>query len=243
MKKLYAVLAALALFLIPVGADATCTQAIATQAKGNWMAGAIRSTDTFKIAAYTSSATWDATTATYSATNEIAASGNYPAGGFTLATPTFGTSTTVYWMTFADEVNSNITFASQSNCVLIYDSTSHAADCSASGVPYPCCTGASAGCAGDMVLGVFTHTSVQPAAGELTYDFPAAAAGTAIFQISLLTDPPSWNDQSVLVAENGLDKIQAFDRLRRRSDALGGLIARAGATAGLTGVAVDATMQ
>ena len=37
--------------------------------------------DTFKLALYTSSATMDATTTAYSATNEVGASGSYSAGG------------------------------------------------------------------------------------------------------------------------------------------------------------------
>jgi hypothetical protein len=240
MKRFTAVFAVVLALFAPLAAHAACTQALATSAKGNFLAGAIRASDTFKIAAYTSSATWDASTAQYSGSNEIAGSGNYPTGGFTLATPTLGTSTTFYWLTFADEVNSDITFAAASNCVVIYDSTTHASECTASGVPFPCCTGTTAGCAGDMVLGVWTHTSVQPAAGTLTYDFPVAAAGTAIIQISRAE--PSWLDPTMFAAENGFDQLLAWNRLQAR-DAIADIAMSAGATAGLSGAGAEGAAQ
>ena len=62
------------------------SQAMCTQFKRDVMLGLHDlDTDTIKIALYTSSATLDATTATYSATNEIANGNGYTTGGVTLA--------------------------------------------------------------------------------------------------------------------------------------------------------------
>jgi hypothetical protein len=77
--------------------------------------------DTFKIALYTSSATLDATTTAYSATNEASGTG-YSAGGNTLTiaqVPTF-TSTTA-WLDFGDSTWSSSTITA--NGALIYNST------------------------------------------------------------------------------------------------------------------------
>jgi len=77
--------------------------------------------DTFKIALYTSSATLDATTTAYSATNEVSGTG-YSAGGNTLTVSQAPTSTsTTAWLDFADTtwVSSTIT----ANGALIYNST------------------------------------------------------------------------------------------------------------------------
>ena len=62
------------------------TQAMCTQFKRDVMLGLHDlDTDTIKIALYTSSATLNATTTTYSATNEIANGNGYTTGGVTLA--------------------------------------------------------------------------------------------------------------------------------------------------------------
>jgi hypothetical protein len=77
--------------------------------------------DTFKIALYTSSATLDATTTAYSATNETSGTG-YGAGGNTLTiaqTPT-STSTTA-WLDFGDSTWSSSTITA--NGALIYNDT------------------------------------------------------------------------------------------------------------------------
>lgn len=59
-------------------------------------------TQTFKIALYTSSATLDASTTVYSATNEVVGTG-YTAGGMTLTISQVPTSTgTTAWLDFSD---------------------------------------------------------------------------------------------------------------------------------------------
>jgi hypothetical protein len=77
--------------------------------------------DTFKIALYTSSATLDATTTAYSATNEVSGTG-YSAGGNTLTVSQTPTSTsTTAWLDFADTTWSSATITA--NGALIYNDT------------------------------------------------------------------------------------------------------------------------
>lgn len=76
--------------------------------------------DTFKIALYTSSATLDATTTAYSATNEISGTG-YTAGGETLTTATSGLDGTTAFADFDDAVWTSSSFTARG--ALIYNST------------------------------------------------------------------------------------------------------------------------
>jgi len=77
--------------------------------------------DTFKIALYTSSATLDATTTAYSATNEVASGGGYTTGGNTLTSPTTTSSGTTAYVDFADSSWTSATFTARG--ALIYNST------------------------------------------------------------------------------------------------------------------------
>jgi hypothetical protein len=87
------------------------------------------SADTFKLALYTSSATLGENTTAYSATNEVASTGNYSAGGNTLTvsvTPT--NSGNVAYISFANTSWANATITA--NGALIYNSNlSNAAVC------------------------------------------------------------------------------------------------------------------
>ncbi|HEY7822645.1 MAG TPA: hypothetical protein VIG24_07435, partial [Acidimicrobiia bacterium] len=58
--------------------------------------------DTFKLALYTNSATFNASTTAYTATNEVGASGSYSAGGGTLTRIDPTTSGTTAFTDFAD---------------------------------------------------------------------------------------------------------------------------------------------
>ena len=77
------------------------TQAVANSFKTEILTGThnftVTTGHTFKLALYTSSATLDKATTAYSATNEVANSGTYSAGGGTLtsATPVLSTDTAV----------------------------------------------------------------------------------------------------------------------------------------------------
>jgi hypothetical protein len=77
--------------------------------------------DTFKIALYTSSATLDATTTAYSATDEVANSGTYAAGGGTLTNVSPTTSGTTAFTDFDDISFTSATINARG--ALIYNST------------------------------------------------------------------------------------------------------------------------
>jgi hypothetical protein len=117
--------------------------------------------DSFKLALYSSSASFDAATTAYTATNEVAASGSYAAGGgvLTSATPT-ATGTTA----FGDFAN--ITFASATitaRGALIYNDT----------------------VAGDPAVLVLDFGSDKVStAGDFQIVFPTADASTAIIRIA-----------------------------------------------------------
>jgi hypothetical protein len=77
--------------------------------------------DVFKLALYTSSATLDATTTTYSSSNEVANSGTYAAGGGTLTNVTPISSGTTAFTDFADLSFTSATITARG--ALIYNST------------------------------------------------------------------------------------------------------------------------
>lgn len=108
------------------------TQAMATSFKveilkglhafGTSVTRAGTTADTFRVALYTSTATMDATTTAYSATNEVSGTG-YTAGGeaITIVTAPTSTSTTA-WMDFTDVTWATSTITA--NGALIYNDTS-----------------------------------------------------------------------------------------------------------------------
>jgi len=77
-------------------------------------------TDTIKIALYTSSATLDASTTAYTATNEVTGTG-YSAGGETLANSTVATSGTTAYVDFDNPEWTGATFTARG--ALIYNDT------------------------------------------------------------------------------------------------------------------------
>jgi hypothetical protein len=77
--------------------------------------------DVFKLALYTSSATLDATTTAYSATNEVPDSGSYAAGGGTLTNITPTSSGTTAFLDFADISFTSATITARG--ALIYNSS------------------------------------------------------------------------------------------------------------------------
>ena len=100
------------------------TQAFPTQAKVELLIGTHNFTastgDTFKIALYTSSATYGAATTAYSATNEISGTG-YTAGGATLTSITPTTSSTAGVCDFNDISWTSASFTA--NGAIIYNSS------------------------------------------------------------------------------------------------------------------------
>jgi hypothetical protein len=93
----------------------------------NFGTGVIRAAttaDTFKAALYLTTATVNAATTAYSATNEVTGT-NYTAGGVTVTNGTAPTSsgTTAYWTPTAGFTYSNVTLSTSFDCVLVYNST------------------------------------------------------------------------------------------------------------------------
>jgi hypothetical protein len=80
--------------------------------------------DTLKAALYLASATVNASTTAYSATNEVSGTG-YTAGGVTVTNANAPTSsgTTAYWTPSASFTYTTVTLATSFDCVLIYNST------------------------------------------------------------------------------------------------------------------------
>lgn len=97
------------------------TTALCTSYKQEILSGVHLSTDTYKIALYTSAATLDATTTAYSATNEASGTG-YSAGGMALTGFTTNTSGTTAWIDWTvDPAWTTATITARG--ALIYNST------------------------------------------------------------------------------------------------------------------------
>ena len=132
--------------------------------------------DTFKLALYTSSATIDANTTAYSATNEVSSSGtNYTAGGGTLVnlgvvTSNNTASTGTGFTDFSDLTFTNSTITARG--ALIYNSTP-----SANSNANTTLTNAAV-CALDF------GSDKTSTAGDFTIIFPTASNSAAIIRIA-----------------------------------------------------------
>lgn len=139
------------------------TQAMCTSFKVELLQGVHNFTNTtgnvFKIALYTSSATLDATTTAYSATNEVSGTG-YTAGGNTLTNVTPTSSGTTAFTDFADTTWSNSTITARG--ALIYNSTQ----------------------SNKAVCVLDFGTDKTSTSGSFTIVFPAATASDAIIRIA-----------------------------------------------------------
>jgi len=117
-------------------------------------------TDTFKIALYTSAADLGAATTVYSATNEVAASGTYVAGGETLTGVAVSSAGTTAWVTF-----DNISFTSATitaRGALIYNASK-----------------------GNKSVATLDFGSDKTSSsGTFTIEFPTPSATTAIIRIA-----------------------------------------------------------
>lgn len=141
------------------------TQAIANSFKTELLTGTHNFTastgDTFKLALYTSTATLDASSTAYTATNEVSNSGtSYTTGGNTLTsiTPVLSTSTAV--CDFNDLVFSNVTLTAR-GC-MIYNSSKT-----------------------NKCVAVFDFGADKTAtAGNFTIVFPTADASNAVIRIA-----------------------------------------------------------
>lgn len=119
--------------------------------------------DTFKAALFLASATINASTATYTTTGELAATGNYTAGGVTITNGVAPTSsgTTAYWTPSASFQWTSFTSSGSFDCVQIYNSTQS-----------------------NKTVSVHTFSAQSITAGTFTLTMPSNAAGTAILNIA-----------------------------------------------------------
>ncbi len=120
--------------------------------------------DTFKLAMYTNSASFDASTTDYTATNEVSGTG-YSAGGGTLTNVTPTTSGTTALTDFADLTFSSSTLTARG--ALIYNTTT------AGG------TGTT-----DTVVVLDFGADKSSSAGDFTIVFPTPDASNAIIRIA-----------------------------------------------------------
>jgi hypothetical protein len=123
--------------------------------------------DTFKAALYLASATINASTTAYSATNEVSGTG-YTAGGVTvtnatapLSSNTSTTAGTAYWTPSASITYTTVTLTTAFDAVLIYNSTQS-----------------------DKAVSVHTFGSQTITAGTFTLTMPSNTTSTALLRLA-----------------------------------------------------------
>jgi hypothetical protein len=123
--------------------------------------------DTFKGALYLASATLNASTTAYSATNEVSGTG-YSAGGVTVtnATAPIATNSSItagvaYWTPSASLTYTTVTLTTAFDCVLIYNSSQS-----------------------NKAVSVHTFGSQTVTAGTFTLTMPTNATTTALLRLS-----------------------------------------------------------
>jgi hypothetical protein len=118
--------------------------------------------DSFKAALYLASATVNATTTAYSASNEVSGTG-YTAGGVavTNATVPATSGTTAYWTPSASITYTTVTLTTAFDAVLIYNSTQS-----------------------NKAVSVHTFGSQTVTAGTFSLTMPANAPSTALLNIA-----------------------------------------------------------
>lgn len=148
------------------------TQSMATSFKGellvghhNFGVGVVRgatTADSLKAALYLASATVNASTTAYSATNEVSGTG-YTAGGVavTNATPPSTSGTTGFWTPSASIVFTTVTLTTAFDCVLLYNSTQ-----------------------ANKAISVHTFGSQTITAGTLTLTMPTNDATNALIRLA-----------------------------------------------------------
>ena len=123
--------------------------------------------DTFKAALYLASATVNASTTAYSATNEVTGT-NYTAGGVTVTNATAPTATNssstagvAYWTPSASITYTNVTLSTAFDAVLIYNSSQS-----------------------NKAVSVHTFGSQTITAGTFTLTMPSNTTSTALLRLS-----------------------------------------------------------
>lgn len=145
---------------------------MATSFKGELLTGqhnfgvgfirAATTVDTFKAALYLTTATVNATTTAYSATNEVTGTG-YTAGGIavTNATAPAVSGTSAYWTPSASLAWTTVTLSTAFDTVLIYNSTNT-----------------------NRAVSAHTFGAQTVTAANFTLTMPVNAVGTALVQIT-----------------------------------------------------------
>ena len=124
-------------------------------------------TDTLKAALYLSSATINASTTAYSASNEVSGTG-YTAGGITVTnatapayTNTSATAGVAYWTPSASLIYTTVTLGTAFDCVLLYNSTQS-----------------------NKAISVHTFGSQTITAGTFTLTMPANTTAAALIRLA-----------------------------------------------------------
>lgn len=120
--------------------------------------------DTFKMALFLTTASLGAATTAYSSTNELAATGNYVAGGnaVTNATAPTTSGTTSFWTPSASVSWSNLTSSGSFDCALLYNTAS----------------------TGSLACGVFTFGAQSITAGTFNLTMPTNDATNGLIRIA-----------------------------------------------------------
>lgn len=120
--------------------------------------------DTFKGALYLVSGSQGAAITAYSSTNELAATGNYSAGGnaITNATAPNSSGTTSFWTPSASLVFTNLTSSGAFDCLTMYNTAS----------------------TGNLATGIFTFGSQSVTAGDFTLTMPTNDATTGLIRFA-----------------------------------------------------------
>ncbi len=122
--------------------------------------------DSFKMALYLTTATINADTTAYTATGELAATGNYTAGGATVTNATApansgGTGIVAFWTPSASVTWTNLTSSGAFDCALLYNDTQS-----------------------DKAVGSFTFGSQSVTSGNFSLTMPTNDMSTGLIRIS-----------------------------------------------------------
>jgi hypothetical protein len=149
------------------------TAAVCTSFKGELLKGhhafdtsvtrGATTADTFKAALFLASASLGAATTAYSSTNELAATGNYTAGGVTVTNATGVTTsgTTAIWTPSASFAWTTLTSSGSFDAVLVYNSTQS-----------------------NKAVAVYTFGAQSITAGNFTLTMPTNDASNALLRIA-----------------------------------------------------------
>lgn len=123
--------------------------------------------DTFKMALYLASATMDSTATAYTSTGELAATGNYTAGGVAVTNATApantgGTGIVAFWTPSASVSWTNLTSSGSFDAALLYNDTN----------------------ASDKAVAVFTFGAQSVTSGNFSLTMPTNDLSTGLIRIS-----------------------------------------------------------